>query len=59
MRSRCALLLASGNTVSEVARIVGINASTLRKAVLNGRIVPALSDQVLEAPGGSESTKES
>jgi transposase-like protein len=59
VRSRCDRLLATGKTVSQVSRIVGINDSTLRKAVRDGRVVPANADQFSEASGDSDSTSKS
>lgn len=55
--AQCAKLLAEGNRPSEVARLVGINESTLRKA-LQREAIPRLGDCAVEpADKGAGSTK--
>ena len=41
VKASCAMFLAQGKSVAEVARLTSVNSSTLRKAIQAGRVVPA------------------
>jgi len=55
----CARLLAEGMTLAGAARLAGVSASTLRKAVRAGRVVPTAGLGAGPAPGESEATSKS
>jgi transposase-like protein len=57
--AECGRCLDAGATIPEVARQVGVNESTLRKAVRAGRVVRTASSGEAVAPSGEEGTTKS
>jgi len=57
--AECGRHLAAGATIPEVARKVGMNESTLRKAVRGGRVIQTATPGVADFPGGREGTTKS
>jgi len=55
----CAQLLGEGRTIADAARRAGVGASTLRKAVQAGRVVPTAGLGTDKALGNSEATSKS
>lgn len=50
VKARCAMLLAQGKSVAEVARLTSVNSSTLRKAIQAGALCQPLPVQLIIQP---------
>ncbi|MCX6037825.1 MAG: helix-turn-helix domain-containing protein, partial [Chloroflexi bacterium] len=57
--AECGRLLAAGETIAEVARMMGVGESTLRKAVRSGRVLRPAATGVSASPSGAEGTTKS
>jgi hypothetical protein len=57
--AECGRLLATGETIAQVARLAQVGESTVRKAVRGGRVVRTAAIDVSACPGGEEGTTKS